>query len=115
VGATFDVIKLEFDATETHNTAAKLERASFRGYSLKKEDTTPALRKEFTAKNALYASQREEGQRAHEAPIVAVSGDHYKYGLPANYRRFRLSLGQRRQKGTEQTPTKGLIGWRRRW
>jgi hypothetical protein len=78
-GATFDVIKLEFEATETRNTTGKLERASFRGYSLKKEDTTPALRKEFTAKNALYASQRKESQRAHEAPIVAVSDGRFEY------------------------------------
>ena len=77
--------------------------------------TTPALRKEFTAKNALYVSQHEEEQRAREAPIMAVSGNHCEYGLSPSYRRFRLRLGQTRQKGTKQMLTKELMGWRRSW
>jgi hypothetical protein len=71
-GATFKVIKLEYNATETVNTSTKLERASCKGYPLKKEDTTPALRKEFTARKDLYAKEREDQQRARDAPLVAV-------------------------------------------
>jgi hypothetical protein len=71
-GATFEVIKLEYNATETVNTSTKLKRASCKGYPLKKEDTTPALKKEFTARKCLYAKEREDQQRARDAPLVAV-------------------------------------------
>jgi hypothetical protein len=40
-GAAYEVIKLEFNATETVNTSTKLEHACYKGYLLKKEDTTP--------------------------------------------------------------------------
>jgi hypothetical protein len=76
-GATFNVIKLEFGATKTCNISAKLECAGYNGYSVEKEDTTPAIRNEFKAKNAPYVQEREEKQRAREAPMVAVSSGRF--------------------------------------
>ena len=76
-GAAFEVIMLEFNATETVNTSTKLERASYKGYPLKKEDTTPTLRKEFTARRDLYAKEREDQQTARDAPLVAVCSCHF--------------------------------------
>lgn len=47
----------------------------------------------ITTKKALYASQREERQRARETPIVAVSGGGFKYSLPANCWRWQGGEG----------------------
>jgi hypothetical protein len=72
----FEVIKIEYNATETVNTSMKLKCASCKGYPLKKEDTTLALQKEFTAMKCLYAKEHEDQQRACDAPLVAVSSFH---------------------------------------
>jgi hypothetical protein len=71
-GAAYEVIKLEFNATETVNALTKLKHASYKGYPLKKEDTTPALQKEFIARRNLYAKERKDQQTARDAPLVAV-------------------------------------------
>jgi hypothetical protein len=71
-GSTFEVIKLKYNATETINTSTKLEHTRCKGYLLKKEDTTPALQKEFTVKKNLYVKEREDRQRAREAPLLVV-------------------------------------------
>jgi hypothetical protein len=54
-GATFEVIKLEFNATKTLNPLTKLQRASYKGYLLKKEDKTLTLQKDFITRRDLYA------------------------------------------------------------
>ena len=78
-GATFEVIKREYNATETVNSSTKLERASCKGYPLKKEDTTPMLRKEFAARKDLYVKECEEQQRARDAPLIAVDIFHLNF------------------------------------
>jgi hypothetical protein len=70
-------MKFKFQAIETSNVSANLERASYKRYPIKREDTTPALRDEYTAKRALYAKERDENQRAREAPMMAVSGHQF--------------------------------------
>jgi len=78
-GATFEVIKLEFNATETLNPLTKLQRASYKGYLLKKEDKTPTLQKEFITRRDLYAygKEREDQQRGCDTPLVAVGSIHF--------------------------------------
>jgi hypothetical protein len=73
-GETFDIMKLEFGANETHNALAKLERSSYKGFSVGTKDSTAILQAEFRERRKIYASEREAQRNAREAPIIAVSG-----------------------------------------
>jgi hypothetical protein len=73
-GVLFDIMKLEFQATETFNPLATLTRAHYKGYFATREHTTQALRNKFAAKSGLYARERRNRQRTCEAPAMLVSG-----------------------------------------
>jgi hypothetical protein len=64
VDVMFEIIKFQYNATETVNNSTKLECARC--------DTPPALQKEFTARKVLYAKEHEDKKRACDAPLVAV-------------------------------------------
>jgi hypothetical protein len=67
-------MKLEFEANETHNALAKLERSSYKGFAVGTKDSTAVLQAEFRERKKIYADEREVQQTAREAPIIAVSG-----------------------------------------
>jgi hypothetical protein len=62
-------MKLEFNATQTFNTSTKLQRASYKGYPLQKEDTTPTLQ--------------------------IVSSFHFECGFPTDHQYIGRSEGRR--------------------
>jgi hypothetical protein len=54
------------------NPLMKLQRPSYKGCHLKKEDKTPALQKEFITRRDLHAKAREDQQRARDALVGSI-------------------------------------------